>query len=195
MKKITLLAASIFLLGSIVANADERNHRRSAVDYKNAEPIVFTERGIQFYVFADGQFDFDTHPSNDDRYYKSNRKQDYNKIYGKSRKGSKWNNGIEQDRSGKIRRIGNVQISYDSRNRVERIGSINLDYNRYALTQVGGLHIVYNRHYQIVDMFGSVNRGNDNQYVSYDYDDHNDCNNNTPRPKKVVANLDIRINR
>jgi hypothetical protein len=31
--------------------------RRSAVDFRNAEPIVFMERGVEFFVFADGQFD------------------------------------------------------------------------------------------------------------------------------------------
>jgi hypothetical protein len=32
--------------------------RRGAVDFRNADPIVFTESGIEFYVFVDGQFDF-----------------------------------------------------------------------------------------------------------------------------------------
>jgi hypothetical protein len=31
--------------------------RRSAVDFRNAEPIVFMERGVEFFVFADEQFD------------------------------------------------------------------------------------------------------------------------------------------
>jgi hypothetical protein len=39
------------------------HERRSAVDFRNAEPIVFMERGVEFFVFADGQFDFNTRPS------------------------------------------------------------------------------------------------------------------------------------
>ncbi|TDD99462.1 hypothetical protein [Flavobacterium cellulosilyticum] len=208
MKKITLLVASIFLFGGVVANAADRNQRRSPVDFRNADPIAFTERGIDFYVFADGQFDFNTDA---DLYNKSNRRNEPNRSYGKHGNGSKWNYGVavKQDRSGKVRRVGNVIINYDSRNRVSSIGSVDMDYNRYGLTQVGGLHIVYNHHSQIVDVFGDVNNSSRNQVGYYD-NNHNDndygdnCNmnmqdnnyiNNSPRPNKVVASLDIRLNR
>jgi hypothetical protein len=202
MKKITLLAASIFLFGGIVANADERNHRNSAFDLRNGDPIVFTERGIEFYVFADGQFDFNARPSNGHMYYKSNRK---NKFYDKPGKGPKWNYGVdvEQDRNGNIRRIGNVLINYDSRNRVNRIGTVYMDYNRYCLTQVGGLQIVYNHNRQIVDIFGTVNSNRVNQISQYNNDDHcnvsnqEDFNYNSrdQRPNRVVASVGVRINR
>jgi hypothetical protein len=36
--------------------------RRLAVDFRNAEPVVFTG-GIEFYVFSDGQFDFNARSS------------------------------------------------------------------------------------------------------------------------------------
>jgi hypothetical protein len=42
------------------ANNKFSHERRSAVDFRNAEPIVFMERGVEFFVFADGQFDFNT---------------------------------------------------------------------------------------------------------------------------------------
>lgn len=193
MKKITLLVASIFLFGGIVAHAADKNHK-SPVDFRNTEPIVFTENGVEFYVFADGQFDFNLRQSNRDVNYNSNRRYESNKYYGKPGNSPKWNNGvaIEYARNGKISRVGNVIIRYDSHDRIKQIGSVDMDYNRYGLTQVGGLHIVYNNHRQIVDIYGAVNRYNDNQYDSRKNDNYVDYN---AKPNKVVASLEIRINR
>ena len=181
MKKITLLAASIFLFGGVVANATEKNNfsheRRIPVDYRNAEPIVFTERGIEFFVFPDGQFDFNTRPStgnNSDMYYKSNRRNNVNKNYGAPSNFRNKNYGVkvEHDDSGKVRRIGNVFINYDSNDRIKRVGSVYMSYNRYALEQVGGLQIIYNRRGLIVDIIGSVKGGR-----GYEYNQNNDdCN-------------------
>ena len=175
MKKITLLVASIFLIGSGVANATEKNNRKSPVDFRNADPIVFTERGVEFYVFPDGQFDFNTRPSNGDMYYKSGRRNGPNKTYGSPANGQNRNYGVkvEHDYTGKVRRIGNVFINYDANDRIKRVGSVYMTYNRYALTQVGGLQIIYNRRGQIVDIFGTVKGGRDYQY-SQSNNDNND---------------------
>jgi hypothetical protein len=190
MKKITLLAASIFLFGSGLANAAEKNNfsheRKIAVDFRNTEPIVFTERGIEFYVFADGQFDFNTRPSRDnDGYYKSNRRSNTNRTYGAPSDFRNKNYGVkvEHDNSGKVRRIGNVFINYDSNDRIKRVGSVYMTYNRYALAQVGGLQIIYNRRGQIVDIVGTVKgRGayeyNPNNNDDNDHDDECDESSN-----------------
>ena len=67
MKKITLLVASIFMFGGGIVNVSANNkfshERRSPGNLRDADPIVFTERGVEFFVFADGQFDFNTRPS------------------------------------------------------------------------------------------------------------------------------------
>ncbi len=204
MKKITLLVASIFLIGSGVANATERNNRKSPVDFRNSDPIVFTEKGIEFYVFPDGQFDFNTRPSNGDMYYKSGRKNGSNKTYGSPANGQNRNYGVkvEHDYSGKVRRIGNVFINYDANDRIKRVGSVYMTYNRYALTQVGGLQIIYNRRGQIVDIFGTVKGGRMYQYAQNNNDNYaqnsNDDDNtyfrtNDAKPK-VTGSLDVRIN-
>ena len=63
MKKITLLVATVLLVGNIV-NATEVNtlgeERRAR--YSFDEPISFVERGIEFFVFPNGDFDFNTRP-------------------------------------------------------------------------------------------------------------------------------------
>ena len=212
MKKITLLVASIFLFGGIVANAIERNNRRFPVDFRNADPIVFTERGVEFYVFPDGQFDFNTRPSTGDMYYKQGRRTSaVNKTYGSPANGQNRNYGVkvEHDYNGRVRRVGNVMINYDANDRVKRVGSVYMTYNRYALDRVGDLQIIYNRRGQIVDLVGAVKGGRAYQYSQNDYDDddrdygyaqntsHQDdvyYRTNDSKPK-VQGSLDIRINK
>jgi hypothetical protein len=210
MKKITLLVASIFLIGSGVANATEKNNRKSPVDFRNADPIVFTERGVEFYIFPDGQFDFNTRPSTGEMYYKSGRRNGPNATYGSPSNGQNRNYGVkvEHDYTGKVRRIGNVFINYDANDRIKRFGSVYMTYNRYALTQVGGLQIIYNRRGQIVDFVGAVNGGRGYQYSQNtnddndrDYGNNQNTNNenniyyrtNSAKPK-VTGSLDVRIN-
>jgi hypothetical protein len=210
MKKITLLVASIFLFGGVVAHAADRNDRRSPVDFRNADPIVFTERGIEFYIFADGQFDFNTRPSNGEMHYREGRRNFENKSYGKHDNYQDRNYGVrvERDNMGRVRSVGNVFVNYDAYGRIKRVGSVYMSYNRYALTQVGGLEIIYNRRGQIVDFVGAVNGGRAYQYSQNDRDDNNHDYDNRQNPNaqddvyyrtngakpKVTGSLAIRIN-
>ncbi|MFE3847118.1 hypothetical protein ACFX5D_03940 [Flavobacterium sp. LB3P45] len=188
MKKITFLVASIFLIGGGVANATEKNsfshERRSPVDFRNAEPIVFTERGVEFFVFPDGQFDFNTRPSTGgrDMYYKAARTSAVNRTYGAPSNFRNENYGVkvEHDNFGRVRRIGNVFINYDANDRIKRVGSVYMTYNRYALEQVGGLQIIYNRRGQIIDMVGSVkgSRAYENNDGNYEPNYGGNQNNN-----------------
>jgi hypothetical protein len=210
MKKITLLVASIFLMGGVVANAADRNDRRSPVDFRNADPIVFTERGIEFYLFADGQLDFNTRPSNGEMHYREGRRNFENSSCGKHENYQDRNYGVkvERDNMGRVRSVGNVFVNYDAFGRIKRVGSVYMVYNRYALTQVGGLEIIYNRRGQIVDFVGAVNGGRAYQYSqndrddnNYDYDNHQNPNTQenvyyrtSGAKPKVIGSLAIRIN-
>ena len=177
MKKITLLVAGIMLVtgtanaSEIIKISGEETRTRFSFD----EPISFTERGIEFFVFPNGEFDFNTRPEDSQGDY-------YFKTAGKKRttleRGRPVNYGtlIEHDSFGRVRRIGNTFINYDSRDRVNRIGTVYMRYNRFALTQIGGLQIIYNHRGSIVDMFGSVKGRRNSGYVynnhqQNDYDD------------------------
>jgi hypothetical protein len=180
MKKITFLVASIFVIGSSIAYAAEKIdfsvERRSLVDFRNADPIVFTERGIEFFVFPDGQLDFNTRPNTSgDMYYKSKGKNGANKTYGAPGNNRKGNYGVrvEHDHMGRVRQVGNVFINYDANDRVKRIGSVYMTYNRYALERVGGLEIMYNRRGQIVDIVGAV-KGDSGYAYGQSYNQNND---------------------
>ncbi len=163
MKKITLLVASIFLFGGGIAKVTAHHkvghQNRWAADFRNAEPIVFTERGVEFFVFPDGQFDFNTRPSRNEMYYNPSGRRSVNSTYGAPVNSRFQNFGVkvEHDEFGRVRRVGNVFINYDASNRIKRVGSVYMSYNRFALEQVGGLQIIYNHRGQIVDFVGSVN--------------------------------------
>jgi hypothetical protein len=211
MKKITFLVASILLMGGGVANATERNNlsseRRVAVDFRNAEPIIFTEGGIEFFVFADGQFDFNTRSLARGNSFKPNKRGNGNKNYGTAASFRRDNYGVkvEYDRRGNVTRIGNVSINFDSNDRIRRIGSVQMFYNRFALEQVGGLEIIYNRRGQVVDTYGSVKGGRgyaDNQNKLYEYGSDRksydrDNRANEPivlqRDNRVASTVDVRI--
>lgn len=156
MKTITLLASMVLMSGTVLATTTTSTQFTETYNncFSMEEPITFMERGIEFFVFPNGDFDFNTRP--DDvagSYYfrKANTKE--------TARGSRpVNYGvlIEFDSFGRVRRVGNTFINYDSRDRVNRIGSVFMSYNRFALTQIGGLRIIYNRFGEIVDMIGSV---------------------------------------
>lgn len=133
----------------------------SYTDYYD-EPIAFEERGIMFYVFLDGEFDFNTEPT---------VQVDYISKRGNSHIAIKKGVRIERDAQGRIRRVGNVFISYTYDGKVKKIGSVYIDYFRGRMEQVGNLRIVYGRFG--VDYVGSVKGG----YYSYNnnnpyYSDH-----------------------
>lgn len=179
MKKITLLVASILLVGS-VANASEiikksGETRRNSFSFD--EPITFVERGIEFFVFPNGEFDFNTRPedSEGDYFYKTaGRRGAVSQARGPINYGTR----IEHDSFGRVRRIGNTFINYDSRDRVNRIGTVYMRYNRFALTQIGGMQIVYNRRGDIVNVYGTI-KGYGNYGYVYNQSNHyydNDIN-------------------
>ena len=186
MKKITLLVASIFLFGGGITNATANNtfshEKRWPVDFRNADPIVFTERGVEFFIFPDGQFDFNTRPSNSRMDYRPNGRRMVNRTYGAPMISRNQNYGVkvEHDDFGRVRRIGNVFINYDANDRIKRVGSVYMTYNRFALEQVGGLQIIYNRRGQIVDIVGSV-KGRDGFEVVQNNRYENDYGQGNPR--------------
>lgn len=175
MKKITLLIAGVLFLGINIAKAsdkkiltDDERRGRYNVDYRNAEPIVFLERGVEFYVFPNGEFDFNTvsnHYStntgsrNNSRINTTHGAPGVRSYYGPRDRGIR----IEHDQMGRVRRVGNAFVNYDTYGRVKRIGNVYMRYNSFALTQVGGLRIIYDRRGRIIDIVGYVNY-NSSQY-------------------------------
>lgn len=177
MKKITFLVATVLLLGNmakaseVMKTSDEEKRTRYSFD----EPISFMERGVEFFVFPNGDFDFNTRPqdSQGDYFYRTAGKRGTVAV---ARRPINYGIRIEHDSFGRVRRVGNTFINYDSRDRVSRIGSVYMRYNRFALTQIGGMKIIYNRRGDIVDTVGSVKGWRNDGYVYqsnvYHYNDY-----------------------
>ena len=164
MKKITLLVvASILLVGNLALASenpvfsDNTNRRGYYIDYRDAEPIIFRERGIEFMLFPNGEFDFNTRPSGPRHHVNgTNGAPRTRGYYGPSERGIR----VEHDNFGRVRRVGNVYINYDAFGRVKRIGTIYMSYNSFAVTKVGNMRIVYDRRGRIVDVYGFINHAN-----------------------------------
>lgn len=174
MKKITLVIAAL-LIGLTSASATEHssvmNGKKLEITkrYRFVQPILFVERGVEFLIFPNGEFDFNTeiiNPYQDIIYRRSNSKRNsINTTYGiKTNNSIKYSRFggtiIQHDRLGRVRRVGNVFINYDSAGRVKRVGSIYMKYRHGNLKQVGGLKIQYNRHGDMVALIGHVNHYN-----------------------------------
>lgn len=189
MKKITqVLVIAVLALGLHSAKASDKKvfddvstRNYPPVDYRYADPIVFMERGIEFYVFPNGEFDFNTVTTTAPR--PRGGRGNVNATYGApgsytntNSYNNVRNNGtkIEHDYMGRVRRIGNVFINYDNVGRVKRVGSVYMNYNSFALSQVGGLRIIYDRRGRIINIVGVVNGYSSN----YNYNTQNGYNQN-----------------
>ena len=162
MKKITLLVVASFILVGSMAYASENpvfsdntDRRGYYIDYRDAEPIIFKERGIEFMLFPNGEFDFNTRPAIRPR-VNGTSGAPRGMYYGTSERGIR----VEHDNFGRVRRVVNVYINYDAYGRVKRIGTIYMSYNSFAVTKVGNMRIVYDRRGRIVDVFGFINHAN-----------------------------------
>lgn len=207
--KTKLLFTAMVLMGLTSANATKTNVAPQGEDlinaarYRYAEPIMFIERGVEFLIFPDGSFDFNTNPQgsfsnfDDVSYYRdsNSKRSSINATQGAPGTVSRSNyytpsyGGIliQHDFDGKVRRVGNVFINYDRDGRVKRVGTVYMNYNRGGmLTQVGGLRITYNHWGEIIHSSGVVNHSNSqfnyslgqnqgNTYGNYnDFDDDED---------------------
>ena len=198
MKKITFLVAGLLFFGMNMISAsdkkvltDDKERGRYNIDYRDADPIVFLERGIEFYVFPDGGFDFNTVTNTSNP---RPRQGVVNTTYGAPGVRGNISYGsrdrgtiIEHDYMGRVRRVGNVFINYDAYGRVKRVGNVYMSYNSFALKQVGGLKIIYNRRGHIIDIIGNVNFNSSHYYYNprsngnnnhYDADDFSENGNN-----------------
>ncbi|WP_299126184.1 hypothetical protein [uncultured Winogradskyella sp.] len=176
MKKIVLLFTGL-LMGLTTVTAAEKVSATQSVDldltsrYRYAQPILFVERGVEFLIFADGSFDFNTDlfstvPDDDNYYYrrsKTRTRRSTNRTHGAP--GTTYHNRergvlVTHDRLGRVRRIGNVFINYDRQGRIKRAGTVYMSYRRGQLKQVGGLRILYNRYGEVIGTRGFVNHSN-----------------------------------
>jgi hypothetical protein len=148
MKKGILILLGMFMMVSTVEAKEGIESPITVGVYDNYynNAVSFFERGIQFHIFLNGDFDYDIHRNNS--YYNYNvRRTQRNSVR------------INRDFRGRINKIGSTRIYYDFRGNVRRIGTVSMRYRNGYLTRVGALKITYNR-WREAFFYGQVRQTN-----------------------------------
>ena len=175
MKKGLLLFLGMLMMVSTVEATGGKlvNSTKGYYNYIGARPIKFVERGIKFYIYPNGEVDFNSTRHYRTQYYYRNGRR-YKKRIATPRA------LVDYDFRGRLRSVGNVFIGYNRFGKVTRVGSVFIDYHRgRRLKRVGGLSIRYDRsgrvRYfgQVKPRFGFSFDHNDYYYDGYiyNYDD------------------------
>lgn len=104
--KTTLLLITGLLMSITTLNASENHSDKIDItkQYRYAQPIVFVERGVEFGVFPDGSFDFNTNYN--DPYNNASRRTSINVSYNGPRVSVSYSSAIRnrtyisRDRNG-----------------------------------------------------------------------------------------------
>lgn len=136
--------------------------------YRHVQPIRFVERGVVFFVYPDGSFDYNPQ--------RTRLRVRRGTFYGASisapgfnvnfrNRGNRFRRGVRvsYDHNGRLKTVGGVYINYNRRGKVRRIGRVNISYNRGRLNRVGGLQLYYN------------NRGYANRFSGFINDYNTGC--------------------
>ncbi|AXT50010.1 hypothetical protein D1818_03890 [Aquimarina sp. BL5] len=159
MKKMILFIAAMLLVGTAAQAADQKlsdQVDRVTKRYRYAQPIIFVEGGITFFVYPNGEIDF-----------KTPRQRNYNNWDWNSRnynspgrtRGYRHNNRftVRYDYYGRLKRVGLTTIGYNQFDQVRRIGSVLIRYNRRGkLAKVGGLRVFYGKRDRIRHIEGNI---------------------------------------
>ncbi|MCB4797630.1 hypothetical protein [Neotamlana laminarinivorans] len=139
MKKLAVVFAGLLIGATAFAKTPNNNNlnknKTIITTYKNAEPIIFIEGGVEFYIYPNGNFNYTSKVN-----YTNNRRT----------------NAVIKDRTGKITRIGTVNINYDRFGNITRAGSINISYNNAIVSKIGGLHVNYNKNGKVITKKGVI---------------------------------------
>jgi hypothetical protein len=170
--KFTIMKNKLFLFATFVlvsfgtfASTKSAENNTTYNPYYNqyGDSFTFTERGITFAVFQNGEFDFYMNPRNGVSFgiHSNNVNISFNSGYN-------YDAYVQYDNYGAIIQIENIPIYYDYYGRVTRIGSVNIDYSYGRLVRLGGLRVHYDHYGHYVNYSGYINRYN-RHYVYHPY--------------------------
>ena len=155
MKKFSLIFSILFLGLVSIAKADETASR-----YGYNESFIFTEGGVEFSVYPNGEFDFYYNPA----FRRSsvvNISVPHVNISFNS--GYNYDPYIQYDDYGAVIQIEEVPIYYDYYGRITQAGNIIIDYDRYGyVVSVGNLFVRYDPYHRIAGYRGYINSYNRN---------------------------------
>ncbi len=148
------LSTNAFGTNNVSSETEISSHHR-ITDYGNS--FIFSEGGIEFSVFPDGQFDFFM-PNYGPNVSIGVNRPGFNMSFNS---GYDYNPYLQYDNFGAIIQIENTPVYYDYYGRVNQIGNIFINYNRLGnITSIGGLNIYYrnNRFFRYDGFINNFNR-------------------------------------
>lgn len=151
MKKFYLLLSFLVIgfsakaVPGTVENFDRPNYR---------DAFIFVERGVEFAVFPDGQFDFFFNP-----------RGNFNRIPGhinySFNSGYNYGPFIQYDDYGAVIQIEHVPVYYDYYGRIIQAGRVNIGYNAFGMVnRIGNMFLHYNHFDQFTHTSGFINSRN-----------------------------------
>lgn len=158
MKRAGFLFISVVLfLGftSCVSMAESRTSSQPQGTYRGSVPFIFVERDIEFAIYPNGEFDFAYVGPNyiHNPYNGPRRPFSYNSGYN-------YDVYLQFDRFGAVVQIESVPIYYDYYGRINQAGNIIIRYTGDYVTQVGNMHVIYERGNVYLASSGYVNSYN-----------------------------------
>lgn len=155
MKKISFLLF-LFVIG-FSATAVSNTSSKHSVFNAYGESFTFVERGVEFAVYTDGQFDFFYNPRRNG--YRANVvSPNLNISYNA---GYNYDPFVQYDDFGAVIQIENVPVYYDNYGRIVQAGNIQISYNHFGrVASIGGLYLHYNPYQQLSYSTGYINVGN-----------------------------------
>lgn len=155
MNKIVFMGMSLLILlgftTSCVSMAGN-NYTASTNGAYHSVPFIFLENGVEFAIYPNGEFDFAYVGPN----YRLN-------PYKGSRRAFSYNTGydydlyLQFDRYGAVIQIESVPVYYDVYGRITQAGNVIIRYMGDVVTQIGGMHIVYERNNVYLSSSGYIN--------------------------------------
>lgn len=164
MKKLYFFVAFLVVGSSVLANS-KASENSAFRGYGDA--FIFTEGGVEFAVFPDGQFDF---------FYKPRRVPvRYLSAHGTHityNSGYNYDPFVQYDDFGAVIQIENVPVYYDYYGRIIQAGRVRISYNHFGmLSRVGNLYLHYNPYNHYTHYTGYINAYNP-YYVYRPWHDH-----------------------
>src|SRR5690554_70170 len=152
-----LFISMVLFLGftSCVSMAESRASSQAQGTYKGSVPFIFVERDVEFAIYPNGEFDF--------AYVGPNYQ---NNPYNGPRRPFSYNGGynydvyLQFDRFGAVVQVESVPIYYDYYGRITQAGNIIIRYSGDYVTQVGNMHVIYERGNVYLASSGYVNSYN-----------------------------------
>ncbi|WP_051205328.1 hypothetical protein [Salinimicrobium xinjiangense] len=120
----------------------------------NGDAFIFVERGVEFAVFPDGQFDFFFNPRGNFNRIPSHINYSFNSGYN-------YGPFVQYDDYGAVIQIETVPVYYDYYGRIIRAGRVNIGYNAFGMVnRIGNMFLHYNYYNQFTHTSGFINSRN-----------------------------------